>query len=334
MKAETEIGSEFWDIPTTTHDNGLFPASTQWYQSGRSALRAILAENRFRTAALPSWCCESMIQPFLDAGAEVSFYPAMQDVKTDAEVTLVMDHFGYRRELPVSTHGKIIRDLTHSVFCGTYEDADYYFGSLRKWAGFLTGGFAWTQDGHALPAGKPDNTPYTRMRRTAMQHKRCYLFDLPDENGNRIVDKGYLKTFSEAEELLEHSEITAGDPVDAEAARKLDVEFIRTRRRENAAVLLKTVADLALFPELEEQDVPLFVPIRVSNGKRDALRTYLRERSIYCPIHWPLSEYHRLNDRMRTIYMDEISLVCDQRYSCEDIKRIAEAAEVFSQGAE
>ena len=324
-----EIGSEFWSIPTKDHDNGLFTASTQWYQSGRSALRAILAENRFRTAALPSWCCESMIQPFLDAGVEVSFYHAMEETETDADVTLVMDYFGYRREPMVRSNGRVIRDLTHSVLCGSYDDADYFFGSLRKWAGFLTGGFAWTQDGHALPEGKADNTEYVRLRRAAMQQKKCYLFCEPDDHGAVIRDKRDLGVFSEAEELLEHTEILTGDLADAQAARLLDVDKLREQRRENASVLLDAVSNMALFPELKEQDVPLFVPIRVPDGKRDALRAHLREQAIYCPIHWPLSSFHQLNDSMQSLYEDELSLVCDQRYGTEEMNRIAAGLKEF-----
>ena len=319
-----EIGSEFWDIPISKRQNGLFPSATQWYQSGRSALRTILAENRFQTAALPSWCCESMIQPFLDAGVEVSFYPAMEETETDADVTLVMDYFGYRREPMVRSNGSVIRDLTHSVFSGTYDDADYYFGSLRKWAGFLTGGFAWTQDGHALPEGKPDKTEYVSLRRAAMRQKKSYLFGEPDDSGTVIRDKRYLGIFSEAEELLETSEILTGDPADAKAARLLDVDELREQRRENATELLKTIADVALFPELREQDVPLFVPIRVPGGRRDGLRAFLREQSIYCPVHWPLSSSHRLSGKLQMIYEEELSLVCDQRYGKAEMKRIAD----------
>ena len=46
-----EIGSEFWSVPTTEADNGLFPEDTRWFLSGRSALTCILRDIRENTAA-------------------------------------------------------------------------------------------------------------------------------------------------------------------------------------------------------------------------------------------------------------------------------------------
>ena len=64
-----EIGSEFWDIPVSEERNDLFPNYTQWYLSGRSALQAIIKElQNLHTVAMPSWCCDSMVKPFIDAG--------------------------------------------------------------------------------------------------------------------------------------------------------------------------------------------------------------------------------------------------------------------------
>ena len=70
-----EIGSEFWDVPTVNKDNCIFPESTQWFLSGRSALQSISKEIKHcHTVAIPSWCCDSMIKPFMDAGMEVHNY--------------------------------------------------------------------------------------------------------------------------------------------------------------------------------------------------------------------------------------------------------------------
>ena len=320
MAADIKIGSEFWSIPTTERDNGLFPAHTRWYQSGRASMRAILSENRFRTAALPSWCCESMILPFLDAGIDVSFYPALQDVgELDADVVLVLDYFGFLRPFDIRTRGKIIRDLTQSVLSGPYDDADYYCGSLRKWAGFWTGGFAWARDGHALPAGQPDRTDYVALRREAMERRIRY------NHTKDPADKTYSPLFKEADRVMDKSGYTEADPEDIGAARRLDVDLIRIRRRENASILLEAAGELALFPTLEASDVPLFVPVCVPDGRRDELHAFLRARGISCPRHWPVSPYHQLNAETSSIYAEEISLVCDQRYTAADMAYLAEA---------
>ncbi len=167
-----EIGSEFWDVPVTEASNDLFPEGTCWYLSGRSALSAILKEAGGRTAALPSWCCDSMIKPFLNTGREVSFY-APGRIRTDCDTLLIMDYFGYTGEAPDLTGyaGTVIRDVTHSLFSRTYDDADYTFGSLRKWCGVYTGGFARARDGHPLERGEEDASGYTALRAKAMEEK-------------------------------------------------------------------------------------------------------------------------------------------------------------------
>ncbi len=55
----------------------------------------------------------------------------------------MVDYFGFSSDINMEYSDKIIiRDLTQSVFSKKHEDTDYYFGSLRKWKGVYTGGFA------------------------------------------------------------------------------------------------------------------------------------------------------------------------------------------------
>ena len=77
-----EIGSEFWDVPTCDDRNFLFPNGTKWFLSGRSALKAIIADiqqgdKQVNSISLPSWCCDSIIRPFLEEGIDVVFYPVL-----------------------------------------------------------------------------------------------------------------------------------------------------------------------------------------------------------------------------------------------------------------
>ena len=103
---KNEIGSEFWSVQVKDVPNHFFPKNTQWFLSGRSALTYILKDiikkSTVHTVALPSWCCESMIIPFLKAGLKVYFYPVyffgghlVQEPDLTCDVILVMDYFGY-----------------------------------------------------------------------------------------------------------------------------------------------------------------------------------------------------------------------------------------------
>ncbi len=333
MKARIkEIGSEFWDVPTSEKCNSEFFSDTVWFLSGRSALGCIIADikskTEAKTVALPAWCCDSMILPFVKAGIEVKFYSVyvengklekdMSDV-SDCDILFLMDYFGYTgNETQLDFSGTVIRDLTHSVFSKTYDDADYYFGSLRKWAGFLTGGFALGVKTEEIPT----DAKYVDMRLLAMKEKQEYI------NGIR-GDKDFLRMFAEAEEYLDVCSLAGADMRDIEMVRKLDVEGISSQRRKNAKTLLSELSDMAIFPEPKRDDVPMFVPILVPDGKRDALRRHLIEREIYCPVHWPLTKHHSPDKKTLEIYENELSLVCDQRYDENDMERIIKAIREF-----
>lgn len=327
-----EIGSEFWSVPTAREENRYFPQDTRWFLSGRSALACMIADIRrsqpLASVAMPAWCCDSMVRPFADAGIAVRFYPVYREngrlvqelsAAEGCDALFLMDYFGYAGNSDASGFDGIrIRDLTHSVFSGQYSDARYYFGSLRKWAGFRTGGFGWGFSCQALP----ENEAYISLRRSAMEQKARYI-------AGSSGSKEYLSVFNEAEELLEHCAPAAAQAEDVQLAAKLDIAGMKRRRRENAARLLEAFADIAIFPEMGPRDCPLFVPVAVPGGRRDALRRYLIQNEIYCPVHWPLTRYHAPDGRSAALYAEELSLVCDQRYTPEDMDRLIETVKRF-----
>lgn len=326
-----EIGSEFWDVHTTQKKNNLFPESTQWFLSGRSALQAIIKDLKdCHTVAMPAWCCDSMVKPFVDAGIAVNFYPVyfdgglVQEIRTDSDALFLMDYFGYTASAPDIRDytGIVVRDVTHSLFSASYTDADYCFGSLRKWCGVWTGGYAWTRNGQELTAENSDDMAYSVLREKAMEQKAEYI------KGKR-EDKGYLKIFEEAEEALERVGIAPASHRDIRLAQRLDADMIRARRRANAEILIKAFPEWLIFKELSSSDCPMFVPILVPDGRRDSLRRHLIENKIYCPVHWPISEYHKPDKRSALIYENELSLVCDQRYTEHDMYRMVETVKLF-----
>ena len=336
-----EIGSEFWDVPVKAEPGeALFPAQTNWYLSGRTALNAILdhilAQGGCRTAALPSWCCDSMIKPFTDHGIEVFFYPVylnddhrlVQDLNsTEAcDIAMVLDYFGFRSEAQnAGAHKIVIRDLTHAVFSDVPADADYYFGSTRKWAGVWTGGFAWAKNG-ALPKAAPSDElhPYIAARKNAMMQKKQYIKEA--ENG----EKPFLEKFGFAEEWLDdNTEVLGAAERDIAAVKQLDAALIRKKRRENAAYLLERIGMYAFRSELRPQDCPLFVPAFFPHEMRNALRSFLIGQQIYCPVHWPVTAHHRLTQVTQKLYDEELSIICDQRYDLLDMERICDAVVSF-----
>lgn len=316
----SEIGSEFWDIPVADKDNAVFPIGTNWFISGRHALQAIIDENSFTSVSLPFWCCESIIKPFVDKGIKINFYSDKDIISNiDTDAVVIVDYFGYTNRYSIKdTDSVLIRDTTHSIFSMEERFSDYCFGSLRKWAGFWTGGYAWGFKNEIQY--KKGNNEFIELRRRAMEEKHLYM-------DGKISNKEYLKTFERAEKLLENAHILEAANRDVEIVKKLDVDFIKHTRRKNANILLKAFKKNAIFTELQDEDCPLFVPIRVK--MRDKLRNYLIENNIYCPVHWPISKYHKLNSGMELLYEEELSLVCDQRYDEADMYRIIDTIQSF-----
>lgn len=328
-----EIGSEFWNIPLIENENSFFNDDIKWVISGRAALDLIIKDikkyKNIKTASLPSWCCESMIQPFINNNIEVAFYPVIfKDNKLyydidnlRSDVLLKIDYFGYETT-NVLYDGLVINDVTHSLFTSNEHKGDYVFGSLRKWTGIKTGGFVYKNDKKLIDINLKNSETYYELRKEAMEQKSNYIEDI-------INNKDYLKIYGQAEEMLDRMYDYDANINDINDAKHLDIGLIKNIRQENAKVILKHFKDYAMFKSINNDSCPLFVPIIVPNEKRDELRKYLISNNIYCPVHWPISELHKLTDEERYIYDNELSLICDQRYNREDMEYMCKHIEEF-----
>ena len=306
----TEIGSEFWEIPVCDKKNNLFEHDAKWFLSGRHALEYIIIDSEIKNISMPRWCCESMINPFRKHNVRIDFYDSEPNYSCDA--VLIMDYFGFTNNKSYNKlfkyKGIVIRDLTQSLFSKKYNDADYYFGSLRKWAGFYTGGYAWGHWKKNIPIPSVDNR-YLKLREEAMKLKKAFI-------EKKIEDKDYLNVYKEANDMLNELNVCAAYPDDIKKAEYLDVDFIKSKRRNNARVLIK---ELQLDVELNDSDVPLFVPIFIE--KRNELRKFLIDNDIYCPVHWPNYDVNGT----------ELSLICDQRYDENEMMRMVRLIKKFKE---
>ena len=315
-----EIGSEYWDIPVIDKKNNLF-ADVSWFISGRAALGFILKDilsryENIETVALPSWCCDSMIEPIIRNNLKPVFYEVgikdnrlyrNKDIETDVFINL--DYFGFECVDSFDNKSIVIDDITHSIFNKNKTNADYYFGSLRKWAGFKTGGFAYCKDGFKISIPDKTNIEYVEKRKMAMNMKREYIDGLRD-------DKKYLEIFKDGEDMLENLYDYKADEDDIVKAMYLDIDLIKKKRKENVDVIMKHFKDYCIFDDNDGSK--LFVPIIVPGNYRDELRRQLINKQIYCPIHWPLTKLHNIKDDY--IYQNELSLICDHRYDTKDIE--------------
>lgn len=341
MKSK-EIGSEFW----TSEIGSISLSKKKTYLSGRTALMAIILDLRQHGASsicLPEYCCESMIEPFLRQNMEVTFYPVRKTQKglefslegsMDGDAVLLVDYFGFMtRELRellqhLKGAGKItILDLSHSIFSegGSFE-ADYAFGSYRKWTG-VEAGFVSGKHAHRLKSWKLNEVglEYLSMRAQARSIKSEFV---AGGYCNEDLRRDQLELFGKAEKFLDREYLSDTDDDNKARMRLLDDACIRNTRRENAKIIYRCLARLKqcrpLFPELPKDAIPLAVPVLVSGGGRDSLRTFLRENGVFCPVHWPMSSLHKVRKDSLTLFENELSLVCDQRYETFDMMQMME----------
>lgn len=335
-----EIGSEFWKENTILTSNIDASNTMRSLLSGRTALdyiiRDTITERKIDTALLPSYCCESMIEPFIRNGINVIFYQINSDEIEfpilEYDAVLLLDYFGYEtaitEEIVQKAHsaGKIvIYDSTHKLNGNPEVEAysDYSIISYRKWFYCNYARAIKHTEAFTIPQPEKVNQRYIDMRECAAVLKANYI-----NSGSVALKQKFLQLYSSAKDILDRDYTGyAGQPV------KTDICKIITTRRQNALYLINELSDV---PEvrlwrnfLQSNDTPLFVPILVAPVVRDNLKRYLIEHSIYCPAHWPISNLHKIDTVTKQFYDSELSLICDQRYGIDDMQKEIELVKSF-----
>ena len=88
----------------------------------------------------------------------------------------------------------------------------------------------------------------------------------------------------------------------------------------NARFLIDELKKIDIKPllSLEDEHVPLFVPVLLKN--RDKVRRAMFQKEIYCPVHWPLDGMEI--KRGAQMAREELSLIIDQRYGRKEMDEI------------
>ena len=322
-----EIGSEFWleSVPETlaAEKNGAYCLS------GRTAidliLQDILRKRMVKSVAMPAWCCDSMIAPFLARGIEVMFYDFGQtDTIEQTDIFYLTNYFGYENTPSVETikkikeQGRIVfYDRTHSFMMEdtVYQElADYQFASIRKWMGVVSGAVI---NGLTKQTSLKD-CQYIPVKEKAMLDKYRYL------TGDLTVKKDdFLAAFGEFGHKLAADYCNYRiDNLSYTLYRQEDLQSMKQKRKRNAGYIHEHLNGVKLMFDLTESAVPLFVPVLFeSKEQRDFVRKKLIEQQIYCPIHWPQPSQIPAEYEVNSIVSRELSLICDQRYELPQIKR-------------
>jgi lipopolysaccharide/colanic/teichoic acid biosynthesis glycosyltransferase len=344
----SEIGSYFWLDGT---EKAKAKQSVNWLPetedscftfSGRSAIdlaiRDILKERSIRRVLVPSYCCVSMLQAFVDRGIRIEFYEVSFEDNaftygfTEADwhtVVLIMGYFGLsvkaEREVIRKLHEQgavVIEDITHSLLRAdpASEYSNYLVASLRKWVAVPSGGWLGKQNGRLSEKPELDSNHAVEEIISAMREKYDYLMGKVDSKEHFLLAQAKFEN-----DLIHVDRLLKIDGTSLGILQSLDIQSIRKTRRNNLKTLLQGLQDLngkvLTLPSIDpESDVPLFLPVFLETEKRDSLRRELIERGIYCPVHWP-----EVMGAESGIRKNELSLILDQRYGEDDMNAIISA---------
>lgn len=317
-----------------------------WTGLGRSALLIAAAAIRHRGGRprvwLPAFACGSVSQPFLQAGFELKYYSGSTSLtgeesplpQPDTGDTLLFIHyFGHPNKVMLKIAAElraagvwIIEDAVQaSLAPGLVEHSDFAVTSYRKFLPVIDGAVLISRSpvdllGIGLELSPPDET-FVSGRLVAKILR-----------GVNAAASDFLALLDRTEGSLEGTIVPRQTSwLSSWVMGQLDLDGVIARRRANWLTLSQRIADSSLahhvhvvFNELEDDVVPLGFPVRVADGRRDDLRAYLREKDIFCAMHWPLDHLpaNEAFERERGLERSLLTLPVDQRMSVEDVHRL------------
>ena len=349
-----EIGSNFWLDPHQHYENVVLGTPEQfncsgsdfvWLSTGRSAIRFVIDSieernpKKKKVAILPSFTCDTVVAPFIQAGYEVHYYQVSKALATSsdhilntafeygASIVLFHRYFGFDtldcqidimcerlREAEIST----IEDCTQCLYSMIPRgDADYYVGSIRKWAGTPDGGFAVCRAGKFTKKPLCSDVELEHAKVSASYAKYEYIIH---HHGDK---SRVLAMYREAEDILDNqSTVFAISDTSATVQANLDMEALVMKRRNNYKLLEESLASKVyrVF-SLKEGVVPLYFPILVDD--RVSLQRCLIDNAVYAPIVWPKDKCQPIqSNETEHLYQHMLCIPIDQRYDKDDMNRV------------
>ena len=137
-----------------------------------------------------------------------------------------------------------------------------------------------------------------------------------------IRDEDYLTLFKQGDLLIKENYESRMSDDSKRLYAGTDFDGAKRKRQVNAKTVLAGLASIGMKPmiEMAEDSVPLFIPIFLEN--RDEVRRRMFQHEVFCPVHWPLEGMNV--KRGADMEAHELSLIVDQRYGEEDMKKIVD----------
>ncbi|WP_297476102.1 hypothetical protein [Ferrovum sp.] len=279
-----EIGGYFGlDLPEY---GALYPQAVH-YQSARSALRAVLECQGIHRVWMPAYVCDSVLRAADAAGIEArtygldnSLYPSdLPSTLLDDEVVLYVNYFGLCQSVVKRLQTQyllehLIIDNSQALFAPhNGELATIY--SPRKFAGLPDGGLLLHSSRLSITVPSvEDQGSFERMKYLLLRTS-C------------SAREGYA-AFQEARNSLQNLPPMTMSRLTRRLIRSIDWQQVRSRRRDNFAVIAQRLNPMNAIQWLPtDDDVPLCYPLVLRGIDVAAIKAHLTAQNIFTATYWP-----------------------------------------------
>ena len=355
MEAESFlfVGGEFYYDDQLKTELPSFPTEgTIFLNGGKACLTVIcdyLRDHGINRVLLPAYLCPTIVDTFESCGLSCDYYNISPSFTIDTndlerhlrdkQAVYFINYFGFSHSPNTLNYlselqraGRIVIEDNAQAGFLTNTIGDFAFNSMRKLCPF-DGGYLKT----ALNI-EPYLAAYTGIENHRLPLIRQYRSQLRDYLFQDIGERESLEALFELAESYYASEgVVLGDEQERQQIEHLDWAAIKQIRRQNYTRLLRSIAGIGLlspiFPTLQPENMPMGLPVYVSNGLRDALNDYLGENGIGLTIHWEdLISDPRLNGNALAVEMTRniLTLVIDQYTSQEQLEFLSQKLADFA----
>ncbi|WP_296028667.1 hypothetical protein [uncultured Treponema sp.] len=324
------IGGEFEVSPDLLKINNSklnYFGADYLFSTGRAALYNILLNEVADTVIIPDYICgcvpktvvateKKIFKYHVNSDFTFEFLKEIQNIKNP--VVLLVNFFGLvdvdfviKQIKEIYENPVIILDDVQSLWdLKKDHKVDYVFSSFRKWLPVQDGAPVKTSK-KLVCSGKENIFAKDKIVGSLLKFYRDY---------KEVSDVDYLNNFEQAEQTLDENWNCEVSSFTRNILNNIDYEYIAAKRRNNAIYLCsKMGATISLMKDklCDIAFVPMFVPIFLEN--RNEMRKKLMKNNIFCPVHWP---FNASEEDKNPLYDTELSLICDQRYSADDMEKI------------
>ena len=323
MKRAPILGGAFGlEAPVSPSRLPFSGANRQYFLNVRCALRALVHVLRPRSAWLPSYLCPALLEPFQSSGVAVRFYGVDEHLRVSnfgwlnevcrGDFVIVIHYFGFpHSSFPAGAAKRsgayIIEDSSQALFLPQqFEESLCALYSPRKFLGVPDAGVMASKGEtgtESLTLEPPPGAWWNSALAMLLQRRDFDLTGRPS---------GWYSLFQQVESNFPLGLYRSSELSRAVLACGVDYAAIRARRRANYEALLDMLGEHALFPEMPEQVVPLGFPVRIGATVRERVLRRLHAKRVYAPVHW------KIDGVVPSLSL--MTLVCDQRYSPEEMK--------------